>query len=383
MFAFVVLCVFPVKAQETATGWVSSASYTFRDSVEFELVGETAVNIEQISLIIDSPSLNNPISVLAELRKNEDNLVFASGAVSPLALELLPFTTVIYWWEIEFEGETVVIPAQSFVYEDDRLVWQTLDAEPWHIHWTGNEADFGRIGLQIAQESQGRLGAILTTDEMLPINIYIYPSFADLRAAFRLNGLREWAGDVTDEVPEVVMVTAVNPRTAASDLQQSIPYALTKFWLYQQAGANFEAIPFWLREGLAEGMVPVAVEDVGLETAVNNQSTIPFSQLCDTFPTTGSDVNLATAQSVDFVQFLQTQFGDRSIQLLVDAYADGATCDEGVELVVDKSLDTLNQDWLKTVRSYPLVVQFVIDNSMWFLLILFMGFITGFLVWKL
>ncbi len=377
------LCIVPVKAQETATEWVSSASYTFRDSVDFELVGETAVLIEQISLIIDSPSLTNPISIVADSRKNENNLVHASGSVSPVALELLPFTTVVYWWEIEFEDEKVFIPAQSFVYKDDRLVWQSLDVEPWHIYWTGNDADLGSIGLQIAQESQSRLDAVLVTDDTLPVDVYIYPSFADMRAAFRLNGLREWAGKVTDPLPEVVMVTAVNPRTAASDLQQSIPYALTKFWLYQQTRGNYDALPFWLREGLAVGMVPEAMEKVALETAVNNQSTIPFSQLCDDFPTDGSDANPAVQQSVDFVQFLQTQYGDQTVQALVDAYANGAACDEGVAQVTGKPLNTVNQEWLKTVRSFPLVVQFVIDNSVWFLLILFMIVITGFLVWKI
>ncbi len=383
MFAFVVLCIVPVKAQETAREWVSSASYTFRESVNFELAGETAVPIEEITLLINSQSLTNPYFVRINSWEVEDNVVRISYPVAPSTLQLLPFTTVIYWWEIKFKDETAVIPAQSFVYEDDRLVWQSLDADPWHIYWTGNDADLGSIGLQIAQESQSRLGAVLAVDDSLPVHVYIYPSFADMRAAFRLNGLKEWAGKVTDPLPEVVMVTAVNPRTAASDLQQSIPYALTKFWLYQQTRGKYNALPFWLREGVAVGMMPAAAEKVELETAVNNQSTIPFSQLCNDFPTTGSDAVPAVQQSVDFVHFLQTQYGDRTVQALVDAYANGAACDEGIRQVLGKSLNTVNQEWLKTVRSYPPVMQFVIDNSAWFLLILFVILITGFLVWKI
>ena len=381
----IILFAGQLAAQEAAGQWISSAAYAFGQSVTFELVGETAVSLAEADLIFQVPGITNPVSVPVPVSEMSDNQLFLQKSITPASLKLAPFVTITYWWELTLvDGSVINVPAQSLFYEDDRLAWQSLDEDGGHVYWTGNDLDLGRVGLQILQDSRRRLETVLTLDEAVPVHLYIYPSSADLRAAFRLNGL-DWAGDMTDPPLPVLLVTAVNSRTAATDLQQSIPYALTRFWLSQQTGDHYGDVPLWLREGLAAGMAPggkVTMEGV-LETAVNNQSTISFTQLCHDFPTSGIHSATAVAQSVDFVQYLQTQFGSQTVQDLVNVYADGQDCLIGVNHVVGKSLSMLNQDWLQTVRSYPLIVQFMIDNGVWFLLILFMIFIMGFLVWKI
>jgi hypothetical protein len=363
-----------LSAQDQADVWLSSADYAFGQSVTFTLEGETAVSIQSITLIINTPTFSNPVSVQADEWESIDGVVKVSRSISSKALKLPPFSTAIYWWEVETENETFSIPARSFFYEDDRFDWLQVADDRLQVYWTG-EDDLGRIGLQVLQENQARIDDFFETDDDFPVNLYIYPSSAELRAAFLLNDL-DWAGDVTDLPSEVVMVTAVNPKTAVNDLQQAVPYALTKFWL------KADTIPVWLREGVAREMTPGWVASGLVETAVSNETAIPFSDLCQRFPETKADANLATAQSAAFVTYLRTKYGDQAIQQLINAFADGANCNDGAVQALDKPLDSLNREWLKEYRSYPLLIQFVIDNSLWFLLILFVVF-TGFLIWKI
>ena len=368
-----------LSAQVQSDEWMSAAEYAFGQSVTFELEGNTAVSIQSVTLIINTPTFLNPVSVQAdEWESVDDDVVIISRSISSKALKLPPFSTVIYWWEIETEDETISIPARSFFYEDDRFDWHVLDDDRWHVHWTG-ENDLGDIGLQALQVSQESIDVLLKTDDDFPIHLYIYPSSAELRAAFLLNDL-DWTGDIWDLPSEVVLVTAVNPLTAVDDLSQSVPYQLTQFWFNQ---INAEDFPMWLREGVARGMIPGWQKSALVKTAVAEGNTILISDLCEQFPSTNADANLASAQSAAFVTFLRNKYGDDSVQTLIAAYADGVNCENGVVQTLEKSLDSLDREWLKEYRSYPLLIQFVIDNSLWFLLILFMMCLTGFLVWKI
>ncbi|MCA9957225.1 MAG: hypothetical protein KC434_21000, partial [Anaerolineales bacterium] len=208
-------------------------------------------------------------------------------------------------------GETIVVPEETFVYEDDRFTWRVLEAGDVIVHWTGNDADLGQLAADIVAESRQTLDAILPQTAVSPLNLYIYPSTADLRSGLRLAG-RDWQAGHTDPDLGVLLVTAVNPLTAAADLAQTIPHELTHLRLYQLKSGR--ELPLWYEEGLAmlaEGSLGDA--DL-LATAVAEQTTLPVRDLCLAFPEEEGAVDLALAQSASLLAYIRMQFGDQALR---------------------------------------------------------------------
>jgi tRNA(His) 5'-end guanylyltransferase len=112
----------------------------------------------------------------------------------------------------------------------------------------------------------------------------------------------------------VILVTAVNPRTAAADLRQSLPHELAHFLLYQATGVAYNTLPTWFNEGLATALeaAPNPGYETLLETAVASQSTIPFADLCHSFPAAPEGALLAYAESVSLIQFIQANYGNHA-----------------------------------------------------------------------
>lgn len=369
-------------AQDDLFAGEAAASYTFGQSVRFDLVGKTAVPLQSATLVFQAAEFISPFS--ADVPVAAENEFELFHVVDLGQIRLAPFTTVSYWWLLTTEdGAKIRVPAQTFFYEDDQFSWHTRVDGPVEVHWTGNDAELGDVALAIVQESHQAIEQVMPMREGVPVRVYIYPSSADLRSALRLNGL-DWQGNRAHPALGVVLVTAVNSRTAVSDLQQSIPDALTRFWLHQLSGTQYDGLPFWLREGLAVTMEPVPdpIYKTVLETAVATRSTIPISDLCADFSGSTSERNLAISQSADFIHYLQSRYGNQLLHELVAAYAEGATCEQGVDQVLGKSLASLDQDWLQTRQSRPPLVQFFVDNSIWFLLFLCTLFLMGLMIWK-
>jgi hypothetical protein len=192
---------------------------------------------------------------------------------------------------------------------------------------------------------------------------------ADLRTALRLTG-RDWVG--ADAIPElnVVLATAVNPRTALIDLGQSIPHELSHLLLYRMAGANYEDVPLWFDEGLAtlmESSPNLGYEDV-LQQAVAANSTIPLAELCQSWPAGEAQARLAYAQSVSVVRFIRSEYGNRTLQELAQAYADGADCESGVRRALDLPATELESAWLQREQPVSPVRRIWQEYALWILL---------------
>ena len=370
-------------AQDAAFVGESRAIYSYGQSVRFMLQGETAVPFSQASLSFQAVEFAAPFTV-----------DFADITDETIALEyqfdlsgdnrLLPFTTVTYWWDLVDEnGNVFHVPARTFYYEDTQFVWESAADELVTVYWRGGNVQLGRAALAIVQESQQRISQLLPAAEEEPIQVYIYPSSADLRASLRLNGV-DWDEQYLAPALDVVLVTAVNPRTAVSDLQQSIPHELTRLRLARLTAPHADALPLWLLEGIAVRMEkrPNPTYESMLETAVSNQATMPFTDLCEQLPASVNGRMLATAQSADLIRYIQEQYGNQKIRDLVDAYAEGVDCTRGVENSLNLSLPTLNQNWLDTYQIRMPLLQFLIDNSIWFWLILGILVLMVLLIWK-
>ncbi len=368
----------PAAAQEPV--FTSSAEYEFGQEMRFYLVAEDVPPITAVSLFLSAPEFPNALSDTVDFAQAEPLVI--SHVLDLGQVRLAPFTTVTYWWVLTTsEGELLTVPQQKLRYADDQFVWQTQEDGGVTVNWTGEDPALGQLALDIVAESLPDVQEFLPAADTGPMQVYIYPTSADLRAALRLTG-RDWVGAHAHPELGVILVTAVNPRTAATDLRQSLPHELVHHLLYRVTGPQYDALPVWLSEGLATlaESDPNPSYAVVLETAVANQTTIPFDQLCQTFPADEADALLAYAQSYSLVQFIQANYGNRALQEMVLTVADGADCSAVVSRTLDQPLDQLTQSWLRSLQPHPPFLQFWLDNGL-ILLLLLAGFgVTALLI---
>ncbi len=350
--------------------FTSSVEYDFGQEIRFYLVAENVPEITAVTLFLSAPEFPNALSDTVTFTLATPLVI--THVLNLAQLRLAPFTTVTYWWVLTTDrGELLTTPEQTLNYVDNQFSWRTQQTAEGAISWTGDDPALGQLAADIVRESLPVLQSFLPVMQLNPLRVYIYPSSADLRAALRLTG-RDWVGAHAHPELGVILVTAVNPRTAATDLRQSLPHELVHHLLYQATGPQYEALPVWLAEGLATlaESAPNPAYAVVLETAVANQATIPFNQLCETFPTTEADALLAYAQSHSLVQYIQANYGSRTLQEMVLAVTDGADCEAVVLRTLNQSLDDLNQSWLRSLQPHSPFWQFWLDNGLIFALLL-------------
>ena len=103
-------------------------------------------------------------------------------------------------------------------------------------------------------------------------------------------------------------------------MERQIPHEIMHILEYQITGTSYNQIPVWLLEGLASSaeLYPNPDYQQVLEKAVDEDSLLPMSVLCQDFPRDLSGALLAYAQSNSFVRFLNQNFGTRDTLSLVE-----------------------------------------------------------------
>ena len=369
---FALLMIAPVLFAQ-AEGVQSSVNYAFGQVINFNLTLNDASNVEQVTLFFKTPEFENTYVADMELTSNA-----ITYPVDLNQVRLAPFTTVTYWWQIQNkDGSTISVPEQTFAYVDDQFEWQSLTQDGVTVNWTGDDVGLGQLAQDIVVETQPLLAELIPNAPDSGFDVYVYPSSADLRAALRLTG-RDWVGAHAHPELGVLLVTAVNNRTAATDLRQSIPHEMVHYDLYRVLGVNYENLPAWFNEGLASLIEsnPNPNYELVLKTAVANQSTIPFAQLCERFPLAEDQAILAYAQSLSLLEYIQDRYGNSGIQQLIAAYADGGDCDSGLMQAVGLNLTEIEQAWLQSQQVRSPIAQFFFENGVW-LLLLVGGFVIA------
>jgi hypothetical protein len=346
----------------------SSADPSFGLLVTFRLTGEVDPEIRAVTLFLNSAQFATPLSVAVRFSQNDGQLTAGYDLDPTLAL-LPPFAKVHYWWELTTAAsQTIKVPEETFIYEDDRFEWRVFSEGDVTVHWTGNDTELGSLAWDIVTDSRQLLDDILPQTAVSPLNLYIYPDTNILRAGLRLAGRDLQNGHIDPDLG-VLLVTAVNRNTAAADLRRSIPHGLTHLRLYQLAPTLLW--PVWYAEGiatLAEGDA-AAGQDL-LETAVSNDTALSLLTLCTNFPAAESENDLALAQSISLLAYIQAQFGSQALRQLGVVYQSEVGCADGLEQTLDLSLAELNADWLHAQEPQPAWLVFFSQNGLWLLLIL-------------
>jgi hypothetical protein len=345
-----VILVLPdsVTAQsDSDNDWHSSAEYQFGQVMEFVLSGKPQERVDRVKLFITAPELDNILTT--EVQFEADETINARHIVDLTQVRLAPFTTVTYWWILEMKsGNEIQIPEKNIDYIDDNFSWESSEEGNVAVYWTGDDPSIGLSALSSANNALPVLTSNIPTRIDNLLRIYVYPRTDDLRAALRLTG-RNWIGAHAHPELGVVLVTASNANTGDNELANDISHELTHLLLYQATGGNYQSIPLWLEEGLATILEPNnnGRLDETLQGALESDATIPFQQLCRSFPSDNERLLLAYAQSASMVSYIQDEFGNHAPSQLIGAIASGADCENVTEKVLGLSMDELSQEWLE------------------------------------
>ncbi|MFO7662272.1 MAG: peptidase MA family metallohydrolase [Chloroflexota bacterium] len=343
----------PVVAQVEQTELRSTAEYSYGQSMRFNLDARNVGDVNKITLYFRLGT--SPDSYAVKVPFAPGNEIEASYALDLTQTRLPPFGAITYWWELErADNSTLGAPAQVMNYVDDQFSWRQirvideLGGGSVRIHWTGEDESLGEQARTIALEMLPAIGRLLPLDYILPFDIYIYPSSADLSAALRLAG-REY--EVGQSYPDlgVVLVTVVNPRTADTELRQELSRGLVDLMLYQAVGQFASRVPAWLTTGLSrvvEGQAdPLLINS--LNAAVANGTTLPLPEFC-VISTIDSD--LAIAQSEALVAYIVEGYGEKSLRDLIIFFADGADCPSAFQTILSTSPEQMEPAYLLSIK---------------------------------
>jgi Peptidase MA superfamily len=268
---------------------------------------------------------------------------------------LPPFSTIEYWFQWESaDGETLTSEVMSFVYEDNRFPWRTIEAAPFRLHWVVGDVQFAQQALDIAQESNVVIQEHLAMktdiaaggDQNDWIDIYVYNSAEDLRTALTQGG-GAWLAGHADPHLGLVLVSIPSGPEQNLEMERQIPHEIAHVMLYRRAGQEYSELPVWLNEGFASlnELYPNPNYPYLLDSAFQDNQLISLESLCRSFPASASDLLLAYAESASFTTYLNGEYGRSGLNALIDEYADGKSCERGAEVALGKPLSVLERDW--------------------------------------
>ncbi|MCJ7566812.1 MAG: peptidase MA family metallohydrolase [Anaerolineales bacterium] len=300
----------------------------------------------------------------------DGSTILAEVTEESQTLGVEPFTTITYWWQIDFaDSDNYFTDPASFVYEDNRFVWQSLGNTNITVHWVEGDISRGQEILNLANDSLTRIQRNLALPGSNPLNLYIYPSVGQLQSSMRMGGAK-WIGGHSYPELGAVLLAAPNGVEGQISLERDIPHELVHILLYERMGDQYHNLPTWLNEGLAalqEG-VPNPAYIFELDRAARDNTLISMHSLCASFPISEEDALLAYAQSASFTQYLLDIYGVGGVALLLDAYQEGTSCEGGIQRVYQRPIAQLESEWRWTTLSNPNLLDFAQPLLPWLLL---------------
>ncbi len=260
---------------------------------------------------------------------------------------LPPFVNIFYWFRVTLkDGTAYTTPSFSFVLEDNRFQWQSMENPPFRVYWYKGSTAFAQSILDAA--AQGLMQAQELWAAAPPqdtVAIYVYADAQTLQSALGAEG---WVAGHASPAYHALFVALADTPQQASDIRRLVPHELAHYLLYQQTGpAGYRSLPMWLNEGLASAneRSPNPDYPIVLKEALENHRLIPIKGLCYGFPVDASGALLAYAESASFTNYLLHRYGRSTLRALITAYADGMDCEAGAEQVLHESLYRLDRDW--------------------------------------
>jgi hypothetical protein len=332
------------------------ATINFPQDVDFILEWPADANITSAVLHYDVDKvscLEAAAQVPVELFTNTDSIVAEWTWVMGRSGNPPPGSELSWYWTLtDTEGNVMETEPQTRTFTDGRFSWQTISAEGINLHWYRGE-EVGPILLDAAVAGldtlENEMGIQLQDD----VDIYIYGSASDMRDALLF--VQDWAGGVAfDEYNTILM--GVEPSSAEgwgrSTMRHELAHLVVGQYGWSCVGGSR---PTWLNEGLAmyaEGD-PTLDTIASLQVATQENSFEPLRSLNGSFSSHGPEAGIAYAQSYSVVDFLLRQYGQASMQQLLQTLSAGTSYDEALTDVVGLDVDGVEAAWRVSLSLPP------------------------------
>jgi len=320
------------------------ASIRFGEQITFLATIKASIPIQSASIIILDEG--HGITHVGQIVINADGR--AEFIFDAKQNSLRPFTFVRWRYEFVLVDESIFQSESYFIrYDDNRFAWQKIESGSLRVFWFQGDTTFAQNAMNSALAGLRAINEFFSVDLTQPIDIFIYPTQNDLLFL----GGKTWTAGHANPAMGVALV-AVEPGADQSiHMEQRIPHELMHVLLYRYIGAGYKNVPAWLREGLAtlvEVNPSVEYDRVLLDASTRN-ALIPLLDLCASFPPGPDSAFLAYAEARSFTTYLRDKFGSSKLIELARSYADGVTCERGVELAYGTSFAQLELRWRESV----------------------------------
>ncbi len=323
-------------------------SYRFGEHVGVQARLNAPEPITDVSILFraqgESSTRSDPVSVEPDGRFNY-LYTFSQGP-------LRSFARVDFWFHVTLQsGEQVDTSPFYFYYNDDRFPWLTVEENGVRVHWYAGDDAFARQALDAARAGLQKTGSMLSVAPSHPFDIYIYAIAADLQTALEIGG-ESWSGGHASPDLSVALVQIAPGLEQGLEMDRKIPHELAHLLTYEVVGQRYNALPVWLREGIAS-MAESSNPDYprAISLAAEQQSLIPIADLCGSFPPEMSRITLAYAESEAFTRFIVNTYGNSGLLSLMHAYADGLDCQQAPARALGNSLSGLENEWWRSAPS--------------------------------
>ncbi len=319
-----------------------AVNYRFGEKITFQVKISPPLQVKEVYLFLKPGS---------DATLTEKIPMAGDGAIS-YAFDLnqrplRPFASITYWFKVvALDDSQPQSEQKTFTYEDNRFTWQTLKDGNFQVHWIKGDLVFGQAIMNAAQIGLLYDASILPAQLTSPLNIYVYDNSSDLQSALSLSQSSWVAGHASPELGTILVSVAPGPDQQI-ELERQVPHELMHILIYQRTGMDYSHVPAWFNEGLASlaELSPNPDYESTLTQAVQTETLMPFSTLCNAFPNEAYGAFLAYAESTSFVRFIWQKYGATTFQKMIANYKNGLGCEEGVYASLGISLGQLEVRW--------------------------------------
>lgn len=213
--------------------------------------------------------------------------------------------------------------------------------------------------LREADAIKGQLTELLGQPVLGHVEVRVTPTFEEMRNLAPIGAPPPaYASGVAYPRLHLVLISMMAPQRAgdATNLDDVFRHELAHIAL--EDAVEGKHVPAWFNEGLAVGFAGENTLDRQkvLTTATINGTLLPLADLDRGFPSDPMDVNIAYAQSVDFLRFLQARSDRLRFASTVQRVREGQTFERAIADAYGSDLRKLEFQWRSDVeRRYSVI----------------------------
>jgi hypothetical protein len=267
---------------------------------------------------------------------------------------LPPGTTI--WWRWRYSdstGKEFLSEKQTVIWLDDLHDWQTVAADNVRIHYYGKSESFAQTMLDAGLEGlrRNKEQAGMTPD--IPVQIYVYPSYDEMRDAILYEP--QWTGGLAYSDSSIIIMGTSGD---AEFDKATVIHEVTHILVGRNAFTCIGFIPTWLNEGLAvynEGPLDQSMQ-AQFDIALRDDEFFPVRSLGGNFSEIPEKALLSYAQSYSVVNFMLETYGQEKMSQLLKALSNAEPVDDALIAIYGLDTNGLDAAWRESLGLTPLLI---------------------------